>query len=104
MGKLFFEYLEGNNIYCCNVCSVHLTNYNELVSKGFKGKTGKAYLFNVAQEQLKYFFCEVYIELECRVNVSCGPVEERILISGLHLVCDIYCKSCHTIVGWKYVN
>ena len=36
------------------------------------------------------------------VNVTAGPLEERSLMTGLHVVCDIYCNSCETIVGWKY--
>jgi hypothetical protein len=36
------------------------------------------------------------------VNVTAGPNEERSLMTGLHVVCDIYCNSCETIVGWKY--
>ncbi len=39
-----------------------------------------------------------------RINVSEGPSEERILITGLHTVCDIYCNVCQTVLGWKYVN
>ena len=30
--------------------------------------------------------------------------EERYLISGLHIVNDIYCSSCQQILGWKYVS
>ena len=33
MGKLFYEYLEGNNIYACVTCNTHLSSYNELISK-----------------------------------------------------------------------
>ena len=38
-----------------------------------------------------------------RVNVGCGPAEERVLLTGLHAVADIYCESCKTTLGWKYV-
>ncbi|XP_059175960.1 protein yippee-like 1 [Physella acuta] len=37
-----------------------------------------------------------------RVNVGCGPAEERVLLTGLHAVADIYCESCKTTLGWKY--
>ncbi len=40
----------------------------------------------------------------CRVNVGCGPAEERVLLTGLHAVADIYCESCKTTLGWKYVT
>ncbi|KNA05540.1 hypothetical protein SOVF_189390, partial [Spinacia oleracea] len=36
------------------------------------------------------------------VNVCLGPTEGRLLASGLHAVCDIYCSSCQQILGWKY--
>lgn len=40
----------------------------------------------------------------CRVNVGCGPAEERVLLTGLHAVADIYCENCKTTLGWKYVS
>lgn len=40
----------------------------------------------------------------CRVNVGCGPAEERVLLTGLHAVADIYCECCKTMLGWKYVS
>ena len=39
-----------------------------------------------------------------RVNVGCGPAEERVLLTGLHAVADIYCECCKTTLGWKYVR
>ncbi|KAF0034314.1 hypothetical protein F2P81_014380 [Scophthalmus maximus] len=41
-------------------------------------------------------------EAEQRVNVGCGPAEERVLLTGLHAVADIYCENCKTTLGWKY--
>jgi len=56
------------------------------VIQSFHGKHGRAYLFGNV------------------VNVSRGPKEDRILMTGLHTVCDIYCSSCHTNLGWTYVS
>lgn len=39
-----------------------------------------------------------------RVNVACGQAEERVLLTGLHAVADIYCECCKTPLGWKYVS
>ncbi|XP_058857377.1 protein yippee-like 2 isoform X1 [Acipenser ruthenus] len=50
----------------------------------FQGSQGRAYLFNAV------------------VNVGCGPAEERVLLTGLHAVADIYCENCKTTLGWKY--
>ena len=39
-----------------------------------------------------------------RINVSLGPKEQRVLITGLHTVADIHCTCCQTVLGWKYVS
>ncbi|KAA0045036.1 protein yippee-like [Cucumis melo var. makuwa] len=36
------------------------------------------------------------------VNVSVGEQEERMMITGLHTVVDIFCVGCGSIIGWKY--
>lgn len=38
------------------------------------------------------------------INVSTGPMEDRLLMTGLHKVKDIYCKQCNENLGWKYVR
>ena len=38
------------------------------------------------------------------VNVTLGEKEERMMITGLHTVVDIFCVGCCSIVGWKYVR
>jgi hypothetical protein len=57
------------------------------------------------------------------VNVQCGRVEDRMLMTGLHsgssscvmevhvthstlftAVCDIRCETCEEVLGWKYVS
>ncbi|PSN53502.1 Protein yippee-like 2 [Blattella germanica] len=46
-----------------------------------------------------------YLYIRCTsvmVNVGCGPAEERVLLTGLHAVADIYCECCKTTLGWKY--
>jgi hypothetical protein len=65
-------------------CRAHLANHDELISKSFQGSQGRAYLFNSV------------------VNIGCGQAEERVLLTGLHAVADIYCDCCKTVLGWKY--
>lgn len=36
--------------------------------------------------------------------MACGQAEERVLLTGLHAVADIYCECCKTPLGWKYVS
>lgn len=47
------------------------------------------------------YFMKFFIH---RINISLGALEERMMLSGLHTVADIFCCSCGQIVGWKYVN
>jgi hypothetical protein len=46
MGHLHLMYLEAEKVYGCARCKIHLSEINEIVSKGFQGRHGKAYLFN----------------------------------------------------------
>lgn len=85
MVKTFQAYLPHcHRTYSCIHCRAHLANHDELISKSFQGSQGRAYLFNKV------------------VNVGCGPAEERVLLTGLHAVADIYCECCKTTLGWKY--
>nr|XP_033947938.1 protein yippee-like 1 isoform X1 [Pseudochaenichthys georgianus]XP_033947940.1 protein yippee-like 1 isoform X1 [Pseudochaenichthys georgianus]XP_033947941.1 protein yippee-like 1 isoform X1 [Pseudochaenichthys georgianus]XP_033947942.1 protein yippee-like 1 isoform X1 [Pseudochaenichthys georgianus] len=84
--KTFQAYLPScHRTYSCIHCRAHLANHDELISKSFQGSQGRAYLFNSV------------------VNVGCGPAEERVLLTGLHAVADIYCENCKTTLGWKYI-
>ncbi|KAF3671310.1 Protein yippee-like [Capsicum baccatum] len=83
MGRIFVVDLEGRT-YKCKFCKTHLALADEVVSRGFHCRRGKAYLFNKV------------------VNVTIGPHEERVMLSGMHTVADIFCCCCGQIVGWKY--
>jgi hypothetical protein len=39
-----------------------------------------------------------------RVNVYTGEAEEREMRTGRHTVRDVFCKVCHSVLGWKYVS
>ncbi|XP_021674929.2 protein yippee-like isoform X2 [Hevea brasiliensis] len=73
MGRLFVVNLEGK-IYSCKHCRTHLALYEDILSKSF----------------------------QCRANVFVGVKEERLMMTGLHTVADIFCVGCGSIVGWKY--
>ncbi|XP_029895268.1 protein yippee-like 4 [Aquila chrysaetos chrysaetos] len=83
--RTFHSYLpRSHRTYSCVHCRAHLARHEELISKSFQGSHGRAYLFNSV------------------VNVGCGPAEQRLLLTGLHSVADIFCQSCKTTLGWKY--
>jgi hypothetical protein len=37
------------------------------------------------------------------VNVNVGSKDDRMMTTGLHTVCDIFCVACGAILGWKYL-
>ncbi|XP_031093666.1 protein yippee-like [Ipomoea triloba] len=83
MGRLFVVSLEGK-IYSCKHCGTHLALSQDVVSRSFQCRHGKAYLFNKV------------------VNVTSGANEDRHMMTGVHTVADIFCVCCGSIVGWKY--
>ncbi|KAK4377489.1 hypothetical protein RND71_003785 [Anisodus tanguticus] len=83
MGRLFVITLEGGS-YKCKHCQTHLALADHIISKSFHCSHGKAYLFDNV------------------VNVTVGEKEERMMMTGMHTVVDIFCVGCGSIVGWKY--
>lgn len=85
-----FEHDEDDDfkgsIFVCRGCHAHLTSGSELISKDFRGRSGKAYLFNSV------------------LNFNCGVAEDRQLITGLHTISDIFCFECNKPLGWKYIH
>uniref|UniRef100_A0A8C4XGJ4 Protein yippee-like n=1 Tax=Erpetoichthys calabaricus TaxID=27687 RepID=A0A8C4XGJ4_ERPCA len=82
--KTFQAYLPNcHRTYSCVHCRAHLANHDELISKVMLPHSRRCYSLR-------------------SVNVGCGPAEERVLLTGLHAVADIYCENCKTTLGWKY--
>lgn len=67
------------------------------------GLVGQKYSVSNHCESIKSC-CLTCLRCVSRVNIGCGPAEERLLLTGLHAVADIYCENCHTTLGWKYVS
>ncbi|KAK2638953.1 hypothetical protein Ddye_026748 [Dipteronia dyeriana] len=83
MGRIFVVELDGRS-YRCKFCRTHLALPDDLISRAFQCRRGKAYLFNKA------------------VNITIGALEQRPMLSGMHTVADIFCCCCGQSVGWKY--
>jgi len=84
MGMTFREYLAGVRIFGCSLCRTHLATIDLMISRAFNGQHGRAYLF------------------ENVVNIVTGEPAERQMTTGKHIVRDIYCVKCGTVLGWKY--
>ncbi|EST05448.1 Yippee/Mis18 [Kalmanozyma brasiliensis GHG001] len=72
--------------YVCAECGAHLALQDEIISKAFSGRDGKAYLFSST------------------LNTSLGASEDRHLLTGIHTVCDLSCKGCGKTLGWFYLK
>ncbi|KER18694.1 hypothetical protein T265_15886 [Opisthorchis viverrini] len=84
MGRIFIEHLGGEKVFHCRRCGVPLSNDSEIVSTRFNGSSGRAYLFNRV------------------VNISYSEIQDRIMLTGRHLVRDVMCIKCNTKLGWTY--
>ncbi|WRX28641.1 Yippee/Mis18/Cereblon - like 9 [Theobroma cacao] len=54
------------------------------------------------QQCMDALTCLVFRVSYFRVNITVGALEDRVMISGMHTVADIFCCCCGQIVGWKY--
>lgn len=59
---------------------------DELISKAFSGREGRAFLLHSA------------------CNIKLGAHEQRQLLTGVHTVADIFCVGCSTRLGWTYLR
>ncbi|XP_014667703.1 PREDICTED: protein yippee-like 5 [Priapulus caudatus] len=84
MGRIFLEHLGGSRIFSCASCESALTNRAELISTRFTGATGRAFLFNKV------------------VNINLSDVQDRMMLTGRHMVRDVSCKNCDAKLGWVY--
>ncbi|KAI6703723.1 hypothetical protein NL676_012859 [Syzygium grande] len=84
MGRVFLVELGGRG-YRCRFCNSPLALADDVLSKSFSCRQGRAFLFSNV------------------VNITVGAEEERLMISGIHTVEDIFCCCCGQILGWKYV-
>lgn len=86
MGREFLLYQDSVNVYACKDCKTHLSAKSKVISKNFKGKYGRCFL------------------VDKMINVAEGPREEKILLTGVHIVKDVFCKGCKVYAGWTYVT
>ncbi|KAH9774963.1 protein yippee-like [Citrus sinensis] len=74
----------GPRLYSCCNCRNHVALHDDVISKSFQGRNGRAFLFSHA------------------MNIVVGPKEDRQLMTGLHTVADVFCSDCRVVLGWKY--
>uniref|UniRef100_A0A8C5JWZ9 Protein yippee-like n=1 Tax=Jaculus jaculus TaxID=51337 RepID=A0A8C5JWZ9_JACJA len=83
MGRIFLDHIGGTRLFSCTNCDMILTNRSELITR-FTGATGRAFLFNKV------------------VTLLYSEVQDRVMLTGRHMVRGVSCKSCNSKLGWVY--
>ncbi|KAF2821593.1 yippee-domain-containing protein [Ophiobolus disseminans] len=91
----------------CHKCLTDLIPTTSIISKGFTGRYGRAYL--VAPPPPTSFESGGSLDStgwaagDLPNTVTHKPVPRQ-LVTGAHTVSDISCRNCQTVLGWKYVH
>ncbi|CAH0479958.1 unnamed protein product [Peronospora belbahrii] len=78
--------VQGMHAFSCAECGNVVADYDDVVSKTFFGRAGKAFLMN-----------NMY-------NIYVGSARNRYLMTGIHAVADVLCSQCDFVLGWKYLK
>lgn len=88
----------------CARCATDLCLTSQVISKGFTGRHGRAYLVSpfpiganpeiTPQRQGSY--------LPNLPNTHVHKAVPRQLVTGAHTVSDVSCAFCGSVIGWKY--
>lgn len=78
----------------CSACSADFGFASQIISKGFTGRYGRAFLVAPPPRPAP----------QTLPNIRVGKSENRQLVTGWHVVADITCTTCASKLGWKYVD
>lgn len=100
-------YLSGHDSYLrCGRCSTDLCLTSQIISKGFTGRHGRAYLVSPSPSSVSganpSWAASATLKSSL-VNTYTHKAVSRQLVTGAHTVSDISCTYCGTILGWKYL-
>lgn len=99
------RYLTGH-VSClrCSKCGVDLCLKPQIISKGFTGRHGRAYLVSAKPTASTVSMSGATSQAESLPNTVMQRPVPRQYVTGLHTVCDISCAFCGNVLGWKYVS
>ncbi|MCJ1327284.1 hypothetical protein MMC10_003952 [Thelotrema lepadinum] len=97
-------YLNAHHSYLrCGRCSADLCLTSAIVSRGFTGRWGRAYLISAASGINGVLGSSLAVEQAALPNTNIHKPVSRQLVTGAHTVSDVSCMFCDSILGWKYV-
>ncbi|EEH18950.1 hypothetical protein PABG_01269 [Paracoccidioides brasiliensis Pb03] len=98
-------FLHGHKSYLrCARCSAELCLTSQIISKGFTGRHGRAYLVsaNPSTDEISISPSSTLQRTSLPNTVTQQPLPRQ-LVTGAHTVSDITCRFCGSLLGWKYV-
>lgn len=98
-------FLDGNISHLrCSRCLADLALSSQIISKGFTGRHGRAYLVSATQKLgMNTSSPGRRDTLPNLPNTHTHKAVPRQLVTGPHTVSDISCAQCGSVLGWKYV-
>ncbi|KAJ9653153.1 hypothetical protein H2198_007614 [Neophaeococcomyces mojaviensis] len=110
------KFLSGHvsHIHCAK-CATDLCLTSQIISKGFTGRHGRAYLIQGLPPSSSLYKNTVSKTFYTKSrghdgrelslpNTFLGKPVPRGLVTGQHMVADLNCGICGTLLGWKYVE
>lgn len=98
----------GSHLRCAR-CASDLALSSQIISKGFTGRHGRAYLVAPSASSLSPHLIALGTAqakndpLPNLPNTYTHKPVPRQLVTGAHTVGDISCAQCGSVLGWKYV-
>lgn len=92
----------------CSKCLTDLVPTSSIVSKGFTGRHGRAYLVSPPPRSALHPAGQIPSATDMKPghlpNTHIHKAVPRQLVTGAHTVSDISCRTCGSVLGWKYVE
>ncbi|KAK4087099.1 hypothetical protein Purlil1_8618 [Purpureocillium lilacinum] len=96
----------------CMNCSTDVALASQIISKGFTGRYGRAFLVAPPPTPADKARGGGGVDEKAKdakdqgllANIRVGRSEDRQLVTGWHVVADICCATCSRKLGWKYVD
>ena len=97
------NYLNGHTSHLrCAKCSTDVCLTSQIISKGFTGRHGRAYLVSPSLTLSGSPQMSKAADDLCLPNTKTDAPSSRQLVTGVHTVSDVRCAFCSSMLGWKY--
>lgn len=99
------SYLSGHSSRIrCSRCATDLCFTNQIISKGFTGRHGRAYLVSPESSTSPPLCLSNANTVASLPNTHTHKAVPRQLVTGAHTVSDVSCAFCGCVLGWKYIS